>query len=62
MCRLRLYCRLLRLHAGSGSVSNLTTHIGLAVEMSADIERLLAGREEMERGLAFPRERIPTPA
>jgi len=53
---------LLRLHAGSGSVSNLTTHIGLAVEMSADIERLLAGREEMERGLAFPRERIPTPA
>jgi serine/threonine-protein kinase len=53
---------LLRLHAGSGSVEALTTHIDLAAEVSADVERLLAARREVERTLAYPRETAPTPA
>jgi serine/threonine-protein kinase len=51
---------LLRLHAGSGTVEGFTTHLGLAAEVSADVERLLAAREEVERGLAFPQQ-TPTP-
>ena len=53
---------LLRLHAGSGSVEGLTTHIGLAAAVSEEVERLLAAKAEMERGLSFPREIASTPA
>lgn len=52
---------LLRLHAGTGSVEGLTTHIGLAAAVSEEVARLLAARDEMERALAFPRETAPTP-
>ena len=38
---------LLRLHAGSGTVEGLTTHIGLAAEVSEEVERLLAAKAEM---------------
>jgi len=53
---------LLRLHAGSGSVEGLTTHIGLAAEVSKEVDRLLAAKAEVERGLAFPRHVATTPA
>ncbi len=52
---------LLRLHAGSATVAGLTTHLGLAAEVSDDIERLIAAHEEMERMLEFPRLATPTP-
>jgi predicted Ser/Thr protein kinase len=39
---------LLRLHAGSASVAGLTTHLGLAAEVSADVERLLQARAETD--------------
>jgi serine/threonine-protein kinase len=38
---------LLRLHAGSLTVAGLTTHIGLAADISAEVERMLAGQEEV---------------
>jgi hypothetical protein len=53
---------LLRLHAGSGTVEGLTTHIDLAAEVSAEVERMLAAQEEVERGLTFPREIALSPA
>ncbi len=40
---------LLRLHAGSLSVAGLTTHIGLAADISAEVERLLAGQDEVAK-------------
>jgi len=43
---------LLRLHAGSGSVQSLTTDLGLAREVAADINLLLEGRREIERELS----------
>jgi hypothetical protein len=43
---------LLRLHAGSGSIEGLTTHIGLAAEVSTEIERLLSAQREVERVVA----------
>ena len=52
---------LLRLHAGSATVEGLTTHIGLAVEVSAEVERLIAAQEEVEARLRFPRQSEPTP-
>jgi len=42
---------LLRLHAGSGSVQSLTTDLGLAREVTAEINLLLEGRREIEREL-----------
>src|SRR3989441_5952609 len=42
---------LLRLHAGSGSVQSLTTDLGLAREVAAEITLLLEGRREIEREL-----------
>src|SRR5436309_5188365 len=42
---------LLRLHAGSGSVQSLTTDLGLAREVAAEIGLLLEGRREIEREL-----------
>ncbi len=52
---------LLRLHAGSATVEGLTTHLGVAAEVSAGIERLIAAHEEVERGLEYPRELSTTP-
>ncbi len=52
---------LLRLHAGSATVEGLTTHIGLAVEVSAEVERLIAARQEVEERLRYPRAIEPTP-
>ena len=46
---------LLRLHAGSATVEGLTTHIALAVEVSAEVERMIAARDEVEARLNFPR-------
>jgi len=42
---------LLRLHAGSGSVRNLTTDLGLARGVAQEIGFLLEGRREVEREL-----------
>ena len=42
---------LLRLHAGSGSVESLTTDLGLAREVTAEINLLLQGRREIDRAL-----------
>jgi len=47
---------LLRLHAGAATVAGLTTHLGLAAEVSEEVERLIAAREETERILKPPRQ------
>ncbi|HEX6598254.1 MAG TPA: hypothetical protein VF034_02960, partial [Gemmatimonadaceae bacterium] len=52
---------LLRLHAGSAAVEGLTTHIGLAEEVSDEIERMVAARAEIDASLRFPRAVEPTP-
>jgi hypothetical protein len=52
---------LLRLHAGSATVEGLTTQIGLAIDVSVEIERLIAAHGETERVLKFPRQAEPTP-
>ena len=52
---------LLRLHAGSGTIAGLTTHIGLAAEVSEEVGRLIAAHAEVERMLAFPRAVATTP-
>jgi eukaryotic-like serine/threonine-protein kinase len=52
---------LLRLHAGSLSIEGLTTHLGDAAEVSAQVERLLEAHEEVERSLGLPGARLPTP-
>jgi len=52
---------LLRLHAGSATVAGLTTHLGLAAEVSAGVERLIAAQGEVERSLALPRPMSATP-
>ena len=52
---------LLRLHAGSGTIEGLTTHLDLAAEVSAEVERLLAAHDEVAQGLRFPREIATTP-
>ncbi|HKR56128.1 MAG TPA: hypothetical protein VJS20_07490, partial [Gemmatimonadales bacterium] len=41
---------LLRLHAGTGSVESLTTDLGLAREVAADVDRLLEARKELDEG------------
>jgi predicted Ser/Thr protein kinase len=53
---------LLRLHAGSGSAASFTIDIDFAAELAADVERLLAARQDVQRALAFPRKTAPTPA
>ncbi len=53
---------LLRLHAGSLTLEALTTHIGLANAVSADVDRLIAAREEVEDVLRSPRRIELTPA
>ncbi|MEP6619174.1 MAG: serine/threonine-protein kinase [bacterium] len=52
---------LLRLHAGSATVEGLTTHIGLAAEVSAEVERMIAAREEVDARLRYPQLLEPTP-
>jgi serine/threonine-protein kinase len=42
---------LLRLHAGSATVEGLTTHLGLAAEVSEELTRLIAAHEEVKRSL-----------
>jgi serine/threonine-protein kinase len=53
---------LLRLHAGGGTVEGLTTHLGLAAEVSEEVERLIAAHAEVERALRFPRLAASTPS
>lgn len=53
---------LLRLHAGSLSLEGLTTHVALAADVSADVERLVAAREEVEHILRYPHAVALTPA
>ncbi len=53
---------LLRLHAGSVTVQGFTTNLGLAVEVSEQVERIIAAHGEVERALAFPRRIATTPA
>ncbi len=53
---------LLRLHAGSVSVQGFTTNLGLAVEVSEQVERIIAAHGDIDRDLAFPREIATTPA
>ena len=52
---------LLRLHAGSQTVEGLTTHLGLAAEVSAQVARLVSAQEDVERALRFPSEPAVTP-
>jgi eukaryotic-like serine/threonine-protein kinase len=52
---------LLRLHAGSATVEGLTTHLGLAAEVSEEVERLIAAHDDVERVLKFPRQAAATP-
>ena len=52
---------LLRLHAGSATVEGLTTHLGLAAEISEGVERLIAAHAEVERDLRYPRPIETTP-
>ena len=52
---------LLRLHAGSVTVASLTTHLGLAAEVSEEVERLIRGHDEVERIMKLPREAVSTP-
>ena len=52
---------LLRLHAGSATVEGLTTHLGIAADVSAEIDRLIAAHDDVEAHLRFPSEAEPTP-
>lgn len=52
---------LLRLHAGSATVESLTTHLGMAREVSEEVERLIAAHADVERVIHFPRLTAPTP-
>ena len=53
---------LLRLHAGSATVEGVTTHIGIASDVSAEIDRMIAAHDDVESHLRFPSEPEPTPA
>jgi serine/threonine-protein kinase len=46
---------LLKLHAGATTVQTLTTDLGLAREVSTEIDRLLAGQREVDEAIG------PTP-
>jgi predicted Ser/Thr protein kinase len=51
---------LLRLHAGSLTVQGLTTHLGLAAEVSEQVERLVEAHDELDR-FRYPAPPTPTP-
>jgi predicted Ser/Thr protein kinase len=52
---------LLRLHAGSTTVRSVTTHMGIAEDVSREINRMIAANSDVDRLLAFPAEAEPTP-
>ncbi len=52
---------LLRLHAGQTTVESITTHLGVANALSADVQRLIAAREDVASALAYPYAVEPTP-
>ena len=52
---------LLRLHAGSATVEGVTTHIQIAADISAEVERLIAARHEVDERLRLPRSIAATP-
>jgi serine/threonine-protein kinase len=52
---------LLRLHAGQSSIEGVTTHLGLAVDVSDQVKRLIEAHAEVERAV-FPELGTPTPA
>jgi serine/threonine-protein kinase len=52
---------LLRLHAGSTTVKSVTTHMGIAEDVSREINRMIAASADVDRMLAFPNEAVPTP-
>jgi serine/threonine-protein kinase len=52
---------LLRLHAGSTTIEGLTTHLGIAADVSREVERLIAARTDVERLISFPRPVETTP-
>jgi serine/threonine-protein kinase len=52
---------LLRLHAGSTTVKSVTTHMGIAEDVSREINRMIAANADVDRLLAFPTEAEPTP-
>jgi serine/threonine-protein kinase len=52
---------LLRLHAGSATVEGVTTHLGLAADVSEEVERLIAAHDDVERILRFPRPPVVSP-
>jgi hypothetical protein len=52
---------LLRLHAGSTSIQSVTTHLGLAADVSDEIGRLIAAREDVQGLLHYPRLAASTP-
>jgi eukaryotic-like serine/threonine-protein kinase len=52
---------LLRLHAGSTTVQSVTTHLGIAAEVSDEIARLVAASSEVEAMMKYPRLAASTP-
>lgn len=53
---------LLRLHAGATSLESLTTHLDLAADVSADVQRLVAAQQEVDDALAYPHDIALSPA
>jgi serine/threonine-protein kinase len=53
---------LLRLHAGSVTVDNFTTHLDVASEVSAQVSRLIAAHQSVDRALRFMTPPAVTPA
>ena len=53
---------LLRLHAGSASVESVTTHLGIAADVSEQVERLIQAHADVERYMTYPRKPVVTPA
>jgi eukaryotic-like serine/threonine-protein kinase len=51
--------QLLRLHAGSVTPQSVTTHLGLALDVSDQVSRLIAAQDEVDRSLA---QRPPVPS
>ena len=45
---------LLRLHAGSQTVEGLTTHLGIAAEVSAQVARLVSAHQDVEKCAQVP--------
>ena len=46
---------LLRLHAGSMTLEGLTTHVGMAVEMTSHLDRMFAAQKEVNELLRVPK-------